>query len=327
MSKKPSGFRSLALIFLSAAIVWPSVSAAQQGKEIRIATQPGIGYLPLIVMRELKLLEKKIPGLGTEWKELSSGVDVRYAMDTGELDIGSGGQAPFILFADKGLDWKIIGALSEMPLFLNCGSPQIKSLKDVKPSDRIGLPALTSIQHIVMQMEAEKELGNAKAMDSLISPMSHPEATAALLGKKIACHLSSPPFQYEQLKDPGIHKLFDSFQASGGPHTFTLVWASTSWAKAQPELFRSFSEALKEAVEFINEKPQEAALLYARSVKTKLSADEVLKIMQSPGIKYTRAPRGLMRFAAFMQKIELIKKTPSSWKDYAFDSLHSLKGS
>ena len=78
------------------------------------------------------------------------------------------------------------------------------------------MPAIGSIQHVALQMEAEKELGNPKALNTQIVAMAHPDATAAILSKReITCHLTSPPFQYEQIRDPGIRKLMDSYQAGG----------------------------------------------------------------------------------------------------------------
>ncbi len=315
------------VVLMVVALLAPSVSFAQEAKTVRIVKQPGLAYLALIVMREQKLIEKRLPGVTTEWRELTSGPVIRDAMLAGQMDIGSGGLAPFILAVDRGLGWKIIGALSEMPLFLNCTRAEIRSVKDLKPTDKIAMPAVGSIQHITLQMQAQKELGNPKALDGLVVSMAHPDGTAALLSKReITCHLSAPPFQYEQLKAPGIHKVFDSYQAVGGTHTFTLAWTSEKWAKANPNLFKAFTGALDEAATFINTKPQEAARLYATTEKTRLSPDGVLEIMRAEGIKYTMTPTGLMAYANFMQREGLIKKVPASWKEYAFEHLHGLPG-
>lgn len=303
-------------------------ASAQEAKQLRIVKQPGLGYLQLVVMRELKLLEKRAPGVDIEWRQLTSGPVIRDAMVAGQMDIGSGGLGPFIQAIDKGIDWKTLGALNEMPLFLNCARADIKSLKDLKPTDRIAMPAIGSIQHVALQMQAEKELGDPKKLNQQIVAMAHPDATAAILSKReITCHLSSPPFQYEQLRDKGIHTVFDSFQASGGSHTFNLVWASEKWVKANPRLVKAFVDALKEATEFIAEKPADAAKLYATSEKSKSTADELLADMRRPGIKYTMTPAGLIKFATFMQKIGMTKSVPGSWRAYAFEHLHALPGS
>jgi NitT/TauT family transport system substrate-binding protein len=322
--------RALGALAATLAVLGVTTSAcpAQEAKQLRIVKQPGLGYLQLIVMREQKLLEKRLPGVEVEWRQLTSGPVIRDAMIAGQMDVGSGGVGPFVQAIDKGLDWKTLGALNEMPLYLNCARADIRSLKDVRPADRIAMPALGSIQHVVLQMEAEKELGDPKKLNQQIVAMAHPDATAAILSKReITCHLSSPPFQYEQLRDPGIHKVFDSYQAAGGPHTFNVVWASEKWARANPRLVRAFVDSLREATELVNANPAEAARLYVASEKAKSTAEQILDIMKQDGIKYTMTPAGLVKFAAFMQKIGMIKAVPASWRDYAFEHLHALPGS
>ena len=300
---------------------------AQETKQLRIVRQPGLGYLQLIVMREHKLLGKRLPGVEIEWRQLTSGPVIRDAMVAGQMDIGSGGVGPFVQAVDKGIDWKMLGALNEMPVFLNCARENIKGLKDIKANDRIAMPAVGSLQHVVLQMAAEKELGDPKRLNQQIVAMSHPDATAAILSKReITCHLSSP-FQYEQLRDKGIRKVLDSYQALGGPHTFNLVWASEKWVKGNPTATRAFVEALREATDFVTQKPAEAARLYASSEKSKSSPEEILSIMKQDGIKYTMTPSGLLKFATFMGKIGMIKTVPASWRAYALEHLHGLSGS
>ena len=322
--------RTVSLVVALAAVLAVVVgeAPAQEARQLRIVKQPGLGYLQLVVMRELKLIEKRAPGVDVEWRQLTSGPVIRDAMIAGQMDIGSGGVGPFVQAVDRGIDWKTLGTLNEMPLYLNCARPDIKKLADLKPTDRIAMPAIGSMQHVVLQMEAEKELGDAKRLNQQIVAMAHPDGTAAILSKReITCHLSSPPFQYEQLRDAGIHKVFDSYQVLGGPHTFNLVWASEKWVKANPKLVQAFVEALKEATAFVNDKPAEAAKIYVASEKSKSSEAEILAIMKQDGIKYTMTPSGFVKVATFMGKIGMIKKLPASWKDYAFEHLHALPGS
>jgi NitT/TauT family transport system substrate-binding protein len=301
---------------------------AQEITRLRIVTQPGLAYVQLIVMREHRLIEKRLPGVEIAWRQLTSSPVIRDAMVARQVDIGAGGVGPFVQAVDKGLDWKTLGALTEMPLYLNCARGDIRRLRDVKPTDRIAMPAVGSIQHVALQMAAEKELGDPRKLNQQIVAMSHPDATAAILAKReITCHLTSPPFQYEQLRDKGIHKVLDSYQAAGGPHTFNLVWASAQWVRANPVATRAFVEALREATDFVTRKSVEAARLYAASEKSKSSPEEIAAIMNQDGIKYTMTPSGLVKFAAFMGKIGMIKTVPASWRDYAFDHLHDLPGS
>src|SRR5437867_3692326 len=145
----------------------------------------------------------------------------------------------------------------------SCARAGIRARKDLKPEDRSDWPASGSVQHIVLQMEAEKELGEARKRDRQVVAMSQEDATAALLSRReITCHLSGPPSQYEQLRSSGVTKVFDSYQPMGGPHNFNFVWTSEQWAKANPKLLAAFVDAMREAMEFIRREPSEVAGIY-----------------------------------------------------------------
>src|SRR2546428_6543532 len=131
--------RWCARVFALAFVLAPA-GHAEEARELRIVKQPGLAYLPLIVMREMQLIEKHAPGVTVDWRQLTSGPVIRDAMIAGQIDIGSGGFPPFALAIDKGLHWKAVGALNEMPVFLNCWKSTIRSLKDLGPNDRIALP-------------------------------------------------------------------------------------------------------------------------------------------------------------------------------------------
>src|SRR5437899_12941559 len=158
MSTKRLGILLAVVIAVGGTWARPVAPHAEEVKQLRIVKQPGLGYLPLIVARELKLIEKRAAGVEIEWRQLTSGPAIRDAMAAGQMDIGSGGVGPFIQAIDKGLDWKTLGTLNEMPLYLNCARADIKKLSDLRPTDRIAMPAIGSIQHVALQMEAEKEL-------------------------------------------------------------------------------------------------------------------------------------------------------------------------
>jgi NitT/TauT family transport system substrate-binding protein len=302
--------------------------AADEATTIRIAKQPGLGYLGLIVMREKHLIEKYAPSVQVQWNELTSGPAIRDAIVAGQLDVGSGGVAPFIQGWDKGIKWRAIAALNDMPLYLNTNKPEITGLKDFQPGDKIALPAPGSIQHITLQMAAEKELGNPKALDGNIVAMAHPDGTQALLARAdIVGHFTSPPFQYDQLKNPGIKRVLNSYDVLGGPHTFNLAWMSEDFKAKNPRLYAAFVDALKEATEFINKNPEETAQLFVSGEQVKNTPEDILAQMKAEGVRFSTTPNGLMKYAEFMKRTGTIEKAPASWKDLVFDNLQNEAGS
>jgi NitT/TauT family transport system substrate-binding protein len=300
-------------------------AAAQPARVLRIATQPGIGYGQLIVMQAQRLLEKQVPGLRVEWQQLTSGPVIRDAMLAGQVDVGSGGVAPFIIAWDRGVPWKIIAALNQMPLDLNTNRADLHTIRDLRPTDKIAMPAVGSIQHVVLQMAADKELGKPTAFDSLVVSMSHPDGMLALLAKReITAHLTSPPFQYLELQSPGIHKVFDSYQVLGGAHTFNMVWAMDDFPRKRPEEYRALLRGLEEATAYLTEHRDEAARILAEAEKTDVGF--MRAILRNPEIQYTLTPHRLMQFAAFLRKIGTTKRMPASWKELTFDDIQRLRG-
>ena len=303
-------------------------TSAPEANAIRIAKQPGLGYMQLILMREQKLIEKYSPGIQVQWNELTSGPAIRDAIVAGQLDVGSGGLPPFIQGWDRGIQWRAVGALNDMPLYLNTNRPEINSLKDFKPGDKIAAPAPGSHQHITLQMAAEKELGDPKALDGAIVAMSHPDGTQALLARAdIAGHFTSPPFQYDQLKDPGIKRLLSSYEVLGGPHSFNLVYLPEEFKSKNPKLYQAFVDALREATEYVNKNPEDAAKVFVEAEKVKNTPEEILEYMRAEGVRFTMTPNGLMKYAEFMMKTGAISKTPGSWKDLVFDTVQNEQGS
>ncbi|AWJ87420.1 nitrate ABC transporter substrate-binding protein (plasmid) [Azospirillum sp. TSH58] len=312
--------------------------AAAEGR-IRIAEQYGLGYLPLHVLRHQNLIEKHGKALGldisVEWVQLSGGAAMNDALLSDSIDLGSAGVGPLLTIWDRtkgNANVKAIAALNSMPLFLTTTNPNVKTLKDFTDKDKIALPAVkVGVQARVLQMAVEKEFGEGKfdALDKLTVSLPHPDATAALLSgsSEITGHISSPPFQYQQLRDPKIHKVFSSYDVLGGPHTFNLIWAKEAFRTKNPKTYQAFLGALKEAMDVINADHATAADIYLAQNRGDLDKAFVVSILDDPDNQFTVAPAGVGTFADFMHKVGAMKNKPASWKDLFFEDLHGETGS
>ncbi|HKM39149.1 MAG TPA: ABC transporter substrate-binding protein [bacterium] len=293
---------------------------------IRIADQFGLGYAPFAIMLENKLLEKELPGIKIERLKFGSGGSVREAMIAGQLDIGFMGIPPFLVGWDKGVNWKIAGALGTMPLLLLSNKESIKGISDLGPDDRIGLPGPGSNQHILLAMEAETVLGDGRALDNIIAAMPHPDAATALLARQdVNCYYGAPPYQYELLKDPSIHQVSDSLTAFGSPFSYIVAVSSTDFYQQQPEAYEAFCLALEESLAFMNQYPDKTAEILARLEKT-VPAATYKEHLTWPGTTWDMTPLGIMHYAENMNISGYIEKVPGSWKEVTFPNLHHLPG-
>lgn len=335
----PSKLASL-ILFSATLAAFATPAAHAEVAEVRIAQQYGISYLPLMVIEEQKLLEKeaKAAGLGdikVTWSKFAGGNVMNDALLSGDLHFASGGVAPLITLWAKTVDnigVKAVYAMNSMPLLLNTRNANVRTIKDFSEKDKIALPAVkVSIQAITLQMAAEQAFGpgNQNKLDALTVSQSHPDAMAALLSgtSEINSHLTAPPFQYEELEKPGVRTVLNSYDVTGGPHTFNVVWTSQKFADANPKVFAAFAKALDDAIAIINRDKKAAAALYVRASKTKETPAEIEKMLNHPNIEFTTTPKNIIKYADFMHKTGAIKVKPASWKNLFFPVAHSLSGS
>jgi sulfonate transport system substrate-binding protein len=321
-----------------AASLW-APGASAQVKTVRLAKQFGISYLPLTIMEDKKLLEEQAKKLGvevrTEWLQLSAGSPMNEALISGNLDFASGGVGPLLTIWSRtraNLKVKGVAAINSMPIWLTTINPDVKTIKDFTEKDRIALPAVkVSIQAVTLQMAAEQAFGPGQhgRLDTLTVSMSHPDGMAAMMSgrSEITGHFTSAPFQYQELADPRVRKVVDSYDVLGGPHTFNVVWAATRFRDENPKIVEAFVAALDEAVNFINANRKEAAEIWVRAENSRMPAAEAERIIRLPENEWTMTPKKVMAYADFMSRNGLIPARPESWKDLFFPEVHGLPGS
>jgi len=331
--------RLLLLVVAAATCIGSMPATAAELSELKIAQQFGIGYLPLTLMKTNGLVEKHLKTAGladtkVTWLVLASGQPMNDALLSGSLHVASGGVAPFLILWDRtrgALNVKAVAALSSMPMYLVTNNPNVKSIRDLGENDRISMAgAGTSIQTIVLQMAAAKEFGGANynKFSTLYRNLSHPDGLAAFLsGKEITAYFSSPPFQYQALEKPGVRRILNSYDISGGPATFLVAWATGKFRDENPKTFQAFFNAYREATDFINANKRIAAEIYVRETKDKSGVDAIEKMLNDPEIRITMTPEQTLPIANFMSKTGTLKGKAGSWRDLYFPELHNLPGS
>lgn len=306
---------------------------------LKLAGEYGISYLPLTVIETQHLLEKyghqQGVDISTKWLKFTGGAAMDEALIAGDLNIAVGGVAPMVLLWARTRDnlrVHAIAALNSMPLYLNTIDANVHSIKDFTNTDRIAMPAAgVSIQAITLMMAAAKEFGpdQARKLNPLTVSMSHPDGMAALLARKagITAHFTSPPYMFEELTKPGVHRVLDSYDVLGGPATFNVVFASGRFMAKNPKIGPIVIAALKEADQFIIAHPKDAAQIYMHSTRTSLTESELVKMLENPEVKWTIVPERTMQYARFMAKIGMIKAPPARWKELFFSTMDGEPGS
>jgi NitT/TauT family transport system substrate-binding protein len=305
--------------------------------EIRISKQYGLPYLSVVVVEQLRLIEKyaKAQGLGdvkVSWVTIGSGGTSTDSLLAGNLDfVTSGVSNMLLLWSRTGGQVKAVSAASAVPLIFVTRNPNIKTIADFTEKDKIAVPTVkVSMQSTILGIAAFKLFGEAGRgrFDPWTVAMSHPDGMIALLSGagEVNSHFSAPPYEYLELKAPGVHAVLNSTDVMGGPATITLIFGTTKFHDANPKTIAAVYAAMGEAMDFINKDKRAAAELYLKATKEKISVDDLVAMMEMPGFAFTLAPNGTLRYAEQMFRTGVIKTQPSSWKDAFFPIAHGLPG-
>src|SRR5262245_1400375 len=333
--------RNRSLIFAIVATVMalkPLTATAAELSELKITKQPGLLFTPTLLMEHHKLVEKHAKAAGLdlkiEWVTLLSGGAANDALLSGNVQIVTSGVSNMLLLWGKtNGNVKAIQGISGLPFKLLTRNPEIKTIKDYKPTDRIALPTVRmSMQSITLGIALQKAYGDEKAAEKLLPnqvQMGHPDALTALLnpGHEVTSHFASSPFQEIALKNPAIRVVLDSRDALGGDAHVALTYGTTAFYNDNPRAVRAFLAAYEEAVGMIKKDPKATADTYLTMVKEKVTAEELAQLLTQPGAIFQAAPVRTMVYADYMAKIGFIKPHPKSWKDYFFPLLHDREGS
>ena len=283
---------------------------------INIAYQYGMAYAPVIVMKEKKLIEKYCDNVEINWQVLNSGSAINEGVIAGDIQVAYMGVAPFITAVMKGTPYKLYGGCSTQPMGMMTNDSSIETLADFKGDDKIALVNVGSIQHIALAMAAKKELGDPNAMDDFISPMAHPDGMQALLSGAVKGHLTSAPYLLQEFEDENLHEIPSVREAC--PNNVIIGTATQDLYDNKP-VYDALVSATQEAMDFLNDNPEEAAqLLYENEG---LTLEKMTEYLKRDDVDYSLKATTVMSFATFMEEAAFIDKAPASLSEIAYDNV------
>ena len=322
-------------LLAAVALLLPLAARAEVG-ELRVTRQPSIIYLAPIIMEQLKLVEAEaaklgLPGLVTRWSVFSSGGAATDTLLAGNVDVVTTGASNMLLLWDRTKGGvRGLGGGAALPHWVIARNPAVKSLRDLTPTDRIGVPTVkVSTQAILLQIAARQLFGDDDFahFDAMEVTMGHPDAAAALIsGAGITVHFSAPPYQQEEARTPGLHVIGSSDEILGQPFSNPVYFTTARFREANPTVIRAFVAATRSAAAYIAEHPREAAELYLRATGEKYSVDELLAVMGDTRKTFDTTPFGMQRIADHMADTKLLRARPASWKDFFWPEVHDKPG-
>jgi NitT/TauT family transport system substrate-binding protein len=313
--------------------------AGAETDTVRIGFQPGLTYLPFVVMQHEKLIETAaaaagVAGLKVVWSRHTGGFAMNDALMSDNLDIAATGIPSFLILWSKSRGRMAVRGMAGygyIPVGLITRNPAVKTIADFSEKDRIALPGVkTSVQAIYIAMAAEKAFGPGQSarLDAITITRAHPDALAALLGNsEINSMFTIPPYLNIALKRPDVHLVTTAIDIVGSPVSNGVVYLPERFVQANPKVAAAAYEGLTRSLALINADPRRAAEIYLLVSGEKTPVEEIEAMIRAPGTVYDIVPHGTVALARFLKRTGVIAAEPGDWKELFLPYVHGEQGS
>jgi NitT/TauT family transport system substrate-binding protein len=309
---------------------------AQRAGEIAIGVGHGIGFLPLFIAQDLRLLDKHARANGLNGKlalrRFPAAAPMRQALAKGEIAAGAYGLPAFLLARDAARqtpqELLVVSGLTTLPLVLLTARPNIRAINDLKPADKIAVPMLTAPQVSYLSMQTHPWFGRERLRQQLVV-MPHQESLDALTeGKGIAAYFSSPPFTQIALKDSKVRAVTSSVDIMGGKTSFLVMASPKSALTSHPKLPEVLAKAIEEASTIIRNDPRRAAMIWLKwEPSHTLDARTVEGILRDLKDDFGNGVFGVEATATYLRRDNRLKDRVSTWKDVVAPAVAAGQGS
>ncbi len=339
-----AGLRMRRRRFLAASAAFglsaPSILHAQALTRLRFAVQPGLAAMPLAIAREAGLVEKHLAarglrGVAVAWMQAGAATDEALLADA--VDFAAGGlPAMLLLWArTKGTPREVraLASLASIPQMLFARSPRVNTIRDFGPNDRIAVPVLrVGLHALLVQMAAAQAFGPQawNRYENIMVEMPQTEAFAALSGgvqSSVTAHMSGPPQQWAQMRDPHLTRVAESTAVTDGSATQSVVAARMGFRDRHPDATAAVLDAIDEAMQTVRRDLRSSVEIFLRAQRMNLDAGELAENLRDANVTFDTTPSRSMFFAQFMRLAGLVGHAPAAWRDIWMPEMHARNGS
>ncbi|WP_165498080.1 ABC transporter substrate-binding protein [Siculibacillus lacustris] len=318
-----------------AAFGTPAIAAR---REIQIGTNYGLPFLPFIVAEKLQLFDAaaRDAGIGDvafSVRRFGVATALIDAILSGNVQLGTLGSQALLNAYEKtrtNVGFKGVSAYWKgvFPIFSNV--PEIRSLKDIRPTDKIAVQGPKSAQALYLKRAAEVYFGegNAGRFDNQIVVMGHADAVPALTkSKAIQVYVSISPFAEIVAAQDGIHRIATSRDFADASTTNAFLGSIESFVAKNPDIHPAVIAALDRANAFILENPADTTRFYLEAEPSALPLDQVRAIVEANKAEYATRPAGLLEASRFLNRIGEMQLKLDTWREVFFAPVRDGEGS
>ena len=222
----------------------------------------GYHYGVAVVMKRLNLMEKYSDGKLTLEIVQLKGPAVSETLISGAAQFGQRSAPAILKDIDNGAPFKMLLSVGKKDHELWTNNPDIKSIEDITKDHIVNLVNPNSIQEMGLKMAFTK-LG--RTLDDVqVTHLKHPDAYQAMITGQIDLDYSAAPYQARYAQEP------DKYTCLGTDTDLyemalpaSMIYLKEDYADENPEVVAIAISAWLEAITWINEHEEEAAITIA----------------------------------------------------------------
>jgi NitT/TauT family transport system substrate-binding protein len=328
----PRRLRKPLRFLFAAACLTAAVTQASAQDQIKIGYGYGLAFLPIYICEDQKLIEKHAKeahlDVKVDYQRFTGAAEMQAALASGEINIAPLGTAPLLAAWDKGKGKSTqvyaISGMTSLPLTLLSNQPDVASLGDIKPGDRIAMPTLTSPQMYLLELQSEKAFNRYDQLKSQVVALTHADAINGLVDGTgpVKAYFASPPYAELALRDAKVHAVLSSSDMMGGKFSFLMLGSTKAYIGAQPQVPEAVEKAMDEAARIIHDDPRRASQIYlTHEPSDVMNGAAVETVIRQIRDEFGGNVYGVKTVADFMARHGALAAAPQSFKDIAASAL------
>lgn len=303
----------IAVIIVAIVAIGAYFATSAGGDTIKIGHLPSDHDSALFVAKAQNQFESQ--GLKVETVQFNNGGDLMTAIASGDIDIGYAGITPVLSSIEKGVPVKVVsGAQTEGSGVVVAKNSGITSFDDLKGKD-VATPGEATIQNMLLTYALKKEGINTKDIE--FTAMKAAQMNDALKAGKIDAMITWEPYSSIAVNNGYGELLANTSQILPG-HPCCVVVAREDFINNHPDELKKILAIHKNATNFVNKNPSEAAKLLPEDIVPD-------KSLQASVLNATNFVSGLddsyknnvLKFVDMEVELGLLQKAISSDKIFA----------
>jgi NitT/TauT family transport system substrate-binding protein len=264
-------------------------------------------FAAMFVAKDQGILEKH--GLDVEFTPAQSGAVMPPALVSGSVQLAAPTATVLVQAHEQGID---LVAVANTAAYPSAADGQIvgrtgSGLKETRDliGHKVGLPSLGGIFEVLMRDWVRKAGGDDTKVQWLEVQLR--QMGDALKSGLVDAAVPVEPF-YSRIVQSGIGYPMGDFEATVPAGTIPVLYATTrAWATANAQTIAALRQSMAEAIAFINDAANAAAVRAAIAAHTKLPPEAAATLKIPSGLQVPVTPQGLQFWVTVMRQQGLIE--------------------